>query len=172
MAGCRGRSVVGFVSHSAVLDFEQAAVGAEVLTVVAGLVAVEQVEGAGVVGHGNESEGRGCGQAGFGLLGLVIFAHELAGHAGFFHHPDAGATPAGYDHHLDEFLFGGADGFVLIEEVLSVGFEGRGVFTGEEDDAAENAVLQAVAGGGKFALLRDGSTGFTAVGSGGFDLEV
>jgi len=52
---------------AAVADFEEAAVGAEVLAVVTGFVTIDEFEGAGIVAEGAE----GDGGAGGGLLGWV-----------------------------------------------------------------------------------------------------
>jgi hypothetical protein len=147
-------------------------VGPQVLAVVTGLVAKDEIEGAGVVaerakGDGTESGGRVVGS------GIHI---ELAIHLGFerrlFELPDAGAAPAGYRHGVDEVLFDACDRLEFREEFGGERLEGFLGFAIEDDDFAENAVLEGVARGGKFALLGERATGFAAVGAGSFDLEV
>ena len=146
--------------------------GAEVLTVATGFVAVHEIEGAGLIGKSCEGGARDVGGVGVGIARSLEFLLHLLCERACFQSPHAGATPAGGGHHFDEVLFGGAYGAEFREESGGEGLEGLLVFAGKDDAGAESTVFEGVAGGGEFALLSDGATGFAAVGAGGFDLTV
>ena len=142
--------------------------GAEVLAVVTGLIAIDEIESAGFTGKTGEGKHRSVG--GMGVhLGLV---RDLIREGLPFHKPYTCAPPAGDNHHLDKIYLdwaGRAEFFKNFgDEVLEV-FD---VFAGQENAFTEQSVFDGVAGGGKFALLGDGPTGFAAVGARGLDLKI
>ena len=192
-AGRGGRGVVGFVSHSAVLDFEQAAVGPKILAVETGFVAVDEIEGTRF--GGKRAESHGGQEAGMEHRGavFVVFSDELGIHSFALDVPDALLAPTGYGHGVDERFFEGGRRTELIPERGNEIEERFGFFAAEKDMGGENAVFDGVAGGGEFALLGDRAltTGASlcfsvvgirpdrfaavwaaAVGARGFDLEI
>jgi hypothetical protein len=89
-------------------------VSARVLAIVTGLVAIDQLEGAGVVAESAEGERATGGGVfdgiAFGGVACFRLGAHLVFHAGFFHAPDPHLTPAGDGHVLDEGDFDGGLG--------------------------------------------------------------
>jgi len=142
-----------------------------ILAVVTGLVPVEEIEGAGVIGKKAEGDaGEDFGLASRGGI-LVVLAVHLNLEGGLFKMPGAHTAPAGDDHGVDEVRFDGIGGLESGDELLVEGVERFLAFPVKEHRLAKQAVLDGVAGGGDFALLSDWSTGFAAVRPGGFDLK-
>jgi len=126
------------------LQFEQAAVGAEVLTVVAGLVTVDEIEGTRVVAEGTEGEASERFRREFGGKGFHVFALHLDFQAGLLDVPGAGAAPAGDCHGVDEVFLDGSAGLEFLIELGGEFVEGVEVFAVENDAFAEPAVLDGV----------------------------
>ena len=139
------------------------------MAVVAGFVAIDQVERTGIVAESAESERGASG----GLLlrdrGLGLSAH-LVLHAGLFHAPETHLTPAGYGHVFDKRGFDGGFGLKFFVEGGEESAEACLRLTFEDDGVAKHAVSYGVAGGREFALRRGGAPGFGTVGTGGLDL--
>ena len=88
------------------------------------------------------SKARACGSV----------AREQVG----FKSGDAVEAPGGVDHFLDELFFGGRLGLVFSEEFLDVALVGGGVFGGQEDGLAGEAVTERIE---RSALLAGGGAG-------------
>ena len=166
--------------------------GAEVLAVEAGFVAVDEVEDARFGGEGAESHG--CQETGMehGCAVFVVFGYQAAIHSVALDVPDALLAPARYGHGVSERFLERCSGTELIVKSGDEVEESLGFLAAEQDMGGENAVFDSVAGRGEFAVGRDRSltTGasrcfsvvgirpdrFTAVwtasvGAGSFDLE-
>jgi hypothetical protein len=126
-------------------------VGAEILAVADRVVAVEQVERAGIVAEGLEGEGCEGGVVFSASDGSGLFA-DLVFHGCFLHAPEAELAPLGRGHLLHEKVFHRGFGLELVFEV------------------GEEAMLQGVAARVSLAFGRDGPAGFGSVGTGGLDL--
>ena len=140
-------------AHAELLDFEEAAVGAEVLAVEAGFVAIDEVEGArgggeGAEGHGGQETGMKHGGAIF-----IVFGDELGIHGVALDVPDALLAPAGYSHGVDERFFEGGGGLEFAVESGDEVEEGLGFLAAEEDVGGENAVFEGGARRGEFTDL-------------------
>ena len=144
---------------------------AEVLAVVAGFVTIDEIESAGVVGEGAESHAGEYAWFVLGSAGLVVFASHLSFHGTLLDNPEASSTPAGYRHGVDEILF---DTGLRLEFVVKASGEVDEtllVLAVDDDVCGEDAVFDGILGGGTFALLSNGATGFTAVVARGLVLE-
>jgi hypothetical protein len=153
------------------LDFEQAAMGAEILAVEAGFIAIEEVEGARFVGESAESHGREKRGAEHGSAVFVMLAEELGIDGIVLNIPDALLTEAGYSHDVDQGFLEGRGRLKFVAEVCDDLEKGLGVFGFQEDLTGEQAVFFGVAGSGKFAGGRDRSAGSGSVGTGSLDLK-
>jgi len=144
-------------------------VGAEVLAVVAGFVAVDEIERAGIVAESAEGE-RGTGGGILrGVRGFGAFAHFML-HGSLFNAPEPHLTPTGNGHVFDE---GGFDVGLRLEFFVESGEEPAEAVLGlafEDDGAGEHAVSYGVAGGGLFALRGDWASGFGSIGAGSLGL--
>jgi hypothetical protein len=148
-------------------DFHEAAVGSEVLALIADFVAAQGIEDAGVVGQLFDGEGGGGGV----VVGRVL-AIELVVEGGGFNGPDAEETPAGGGHGFDQRFFEGGLRLEFSGEVSDELEEAGLVLDLESQGVAEDAVTGGVVGGGAFALGRNRSAGFDAVGTGRLALLV
>jgi hypothetical protein len=145
--------------------------GAEVLAVEAGFVAIDEVEGTRIGGEGAESHGGQETGVEHGGAVFVVFGDELAVHGVALDVPDALLAPAGYGHGVDEGFFEGGGGTELIVESGDEVQESLGFLAAEKDVGGKNAVFDGVAGGGGFAGGRDRSAGSASVGAGSGDLK-
>jgi hypothetical protein len=129
---------------AAVDQFQKAAVSAQVLAIVTGLVAIDQLEGARVVAEGAEGErATGGGVFGMGVFGLG--AH-LVFHVGFFDAPDPHLAPTSDGHVFDEGNFNGG---LRLKFGVQIGEEHVEAFLGfalQNDGAGEDAMGHGVAG--------------------------
>ncbi len=163
----RGGIVVGFGA-----PFQEHGEGSGKLTVVADFVAVEEVDGrGGSAAEVLQGEGGLGGRVSlFGGIGagVVDFGDGMF-EGGGLHGEDAEGAPAGDGHVFDEGageVVGGLEGgFEGREE----GFEGRGVFEGEDDVAGQEAVARGVLGRAALPFFGLGSVRFGSVGLGGSD---
>lgn len=126
--------------------------GAVELAVEGGFVAVDEVEDAGLIGESAEGAG---GADGGGTVG-VVEGHFLVDD-GLFDTPGAHLAPVGGGEFLDEGAGGGGGGLMfegeLMEEFIE---EGLGLVV-EDDGLGEEAVAEAIAGGGLAAFGCSGS---------------
>jgi hypothetical protein len=141
---------------------EEVVEGALVHAMVAGLVAIDEVEagggGGGGVGAGDGGEGASGGVVGGGAV-------DEGGLDG----PAAADAPLADDHLLDVAELDGVAGVVAGDEVVEEGAEGGGGLVLEDDGAGEEAVADGVRGGTLFALRGDGAAGAGAIGAGCID---
>ena len=153
----------------------EAAEGAVKLAGEAGLVAVQEAEGAGVV-EGELAEAGGGAESAIEAFDAVfdvgvhvghLFIHDRA-----LHVPGARETPAADGHLLDEQGLGGGDGAELIgegfvhdDELGAVLDVEAGEFGG--DVGVGQAVAECVASAAGLAFGGGGAAGFGAVGAGG-----
>jgi len=141
------------------LQFDETAVGTEVLTVITGFVTVDEIEGAGLIGKRSEG-GAGEGSAGLGAGSppawdscFICFARQLVSRA----HTRVRRQRA-YGHHFDKIFFGGADGAEFREQVGCEGLERFLIFRrGATMQELRAPCFEGVARGGEFALLTTGS---------------
>jgi len=145
-------------------EVEETLEGKVVLAVVAGFVAAEVVEEAGVVGEVAEGA---CGLG--GVLGggeVSEFGGTVFGFVaddGAFETPGAEATPAGDGHAVDDVLFDFVGGLELGAEGFEEAGETLGGFVGQDYGSSEETVLGGVAGGVGFAFGGEGALGFGSV---------
>jgi hypothetical protein len=143
--------------------------GAEVLTLVTGIVAVDEIEGSGIVAEG--AEGDGCaGGIVFATTGADRLVADLVIHPRLFHAPEAQLAPSRRGHHFDEGAFDRCLGLELFDEIVEDFQEPLFNFALEHDRGGEQAVFDRIAGGIVFAFGRDGPAGSGSVSTGGLDL--
>ena len=85
----------------------KAAVSAEILAIETRLVAIDQLERAGVVAEGAEGQRTTGGVVFVFAYALFDLGAHLLLHVGLFDAPDPHLTPAGYGHVFDEGEFDG-----------------------------------------------------------------
>ncbi|HTA41083.1 MAG TPA: hypothetical protein VK789_01475 [Bryobacteraceae bacterium] len=142
---------------------------AEIPTVKASFVAVEEFERMRIVAEGTKGEGRDGGGV-FGRFRSAGLTADLVIRGGLFHAPNAQLAPADDGHVLDERGFDGYPGlefFVESGQQLSETLDG---FSFENDCAGEQAVNYGVTGRGWFAFGSFGAVGFGSVAAGCMDL--
>jgi hypothetical protein len=169
--------------------------GALILAAVADFVAIEEFEGAGVVGEIGKGEGSVHGRdlvvllIGVRVAGALLYVDgvDVVGHLDA---PEAAATPVGDRHDFDETAL---DGVFRLEEFVEFGKkfgEAWSRLAGENDGGGEQAVTGGILGGAGAALRcdrpvgvdgvgggdgftdgRDRSAGFFPVSTGGFDTQ-
>jgi hypothetical protein len=166
-----GRGTVAIRSSGfglAVTEFLERGESVAELALVAGVVAVEEIDGAGFAGEFAEgSEGLGCvagRESDFG--GGVDFEVEARG----FEVLGAALTPRGYGHVFDQDVFGGGPGLMFVLKIGEKLLELFLGFAGEDDFFREQSVTETVLGRGVFALFGFGAAGFCAVDARGVDL--
>jgi len=142
-----------------------------ILAAVADLVAIEEFEGAGVVGEISEGEGSVHGRdlvvflVGVGIAGALLYVDgvDVVGH---FDAPEAAATPVRDGHDFDETAL---DDVFRLEQFVEIGEkfgEAGGGFRGKNNRGGEQAVAGGVLGGTGLALRSDGSVGVDGIGGG------
>jgi len=107
-----------------------------------------------------------CGlevEAGEEAVGLEDGEGVVAGDEAGFEERDAAEAPGGIGELVDKVRFGGIGGLVFVEELAAVGFEGGGVFGGEDGRGGGKAVTEGVAGGAEFAFRGAGAGGVLGV---------
>jgi hypothetical protein len=146
-------------------EFQKAAYGASELAIETGFEAVEQVEGAGVVGEGAKCQSTDCVRIFIGHEGVEAASFPF--HYGVFQFPDAGYQPVKMGHVFDDGVLGRGLGPVCAHEMVEDGDSfGFGCGIGEKGFGAQT-VAEAVAGGVGYALGGDGPAGFGPVGARG-----
>jgi len=146
--------------------------GALVVATVADFVAVEALEGEGVVAERGECEGGVHGGdlsvfvVGNGVIGTLLGVDGV-GVLDHFKTPEAAAAPVGDGHDLDEAGFAGGFGLELVKELGEKGGEASVGLAGEDDGLGEYGVAGGVLGGAGFTLWSDCSVGVDGVGGGG-----
>ena len=140
--------------------------GAVVLAVEAGLIAVEDIEPAGFVGHFAAGVGGEIGGVGGFGRGVPLFGN-FGADAGLLHAPETHLTPAADGHVFEELKFDGGGGLKFAVEFVEQFVETIEGFAIENDGASEEAVPGSVAGGDLFSVVGDGAAGFRSVGARG-----
>jgi hypothetical protein len=158
-----GLSHIGLAHGLAQL--QQESEGAGKLAVEAGIVAIEEIEGAGPIAEAAKSQS-GAG-AWFRSRGSMLVHFDL--HGGFLNRQEAHQAPARDRHVFDQ----GALDFVLRSEVAledadEIG-ENLRIFVIEDDDLGEHAMTQAVGRGTSLRFGCFGAGGLGAVGARGAD---
>lgn len=137
------------------------------LTFEAGVIAIEKIERT-ALGEGGYGEGCTCGFL-FTGEAFGLFAH-FEGNGGAFGSPETDLAPSGGDEGVDKGGFDEIAGMKLVVEEVGEIFEACGRFFVEDHVAGEETVTEAVAGGGGFTGLGDGTFGFAAVDARGVGL--
>ena len=150
---------------------EEVVDGAVELAVAAGLDAVEELEGFGVVDEGGDGEGDAAGLA--DLVPFLLEEGPLADHfevdGNVLGEPKAAHAPAGEGHFVDEGGFDGVGRLKFRDEGIAEGIEQGAVLVGEEVSAAGvGAVLVGVLRGAGLTLRGYGATGLGSVDARGF----
>jgi hypothetical protein len=145
--------------------------GAEVLAVEAGFVAVDEIEGARFGGEGAESHGGQETGMEHGGAVFVVFGYQAAIHSVALDVPDALLAPARYGHGVNERLLESGSGTELILKSGDQVEESLGFLAAEQYVGGENTVFDSVAGRGEFAVGRDRSAGLASVGAGSGELK-
>jgi hypothetical protein len=158
LRGGGGRGGAGFEKH---------VIGAGVLAVVAGFVAMEDVEGAGLVAKGAEGLGGASGWLAGGV-GLVDFRSKTL----LFNTPDAHEAPAGDSHILNQGSLIGGEGLEFGFDGSEEDGEGSGVFACEDDGLGEDAVAECVVGRAAFAFEGFRSSGLRPICAGDADTSM
>lgn len=161
----RRRGVAGAVLHA-----HEAAVGAEILPVKSGFIAVQELECVGIIGEGAKGKGGSrfllnCGVAVFGGVLFDFTVHERLLHDGHAHSP-----PAGGNHVVDEGVFERGLGLEFVAERLGESVEFGVGFGLEENRFGEGSVAGGVLSGGVLAGARGRSAGFGVVDTGSLEL--
>jgi len=152
----------GIVRREGGAQQEQILEGAPIDVVVAGLIAAEEGEAAGIV---RVLEGAGEGGDSVAGVGDVEATVEELG----FEAPGAAHAPLCGDHFFDDAVLnsvGRAEALQVVDETL---FEARGGFATEEDDFGDQAVAEGVLRGDLLAGVRDRAVGASAIGAGRLD---
>jgi hypothetical protein len=153
------------LSHIGLSQFQQEGEGAGELAVEAGIVAIEEIEGAGPIAEA----AKGQGGAGAWLRGRGGMLVHFDLHSGFLNRQKTHKAPARDRHVFDQ----GALDFVLrseaaLEDADEIG-ENLRIFVIKDDDLGEHAMAQAVGRGTSLRFWCVGSGGFGAVGARGAD---
>ena len=129
-----------------------------------GKLAMEFIEDIGASGAAGEDQS----QRGFGgrSRGREEGADDLRLDAG-----EAAAVPIGLDESLDEIVFQRANGVELLAVILREGFEGGGIFAGDDEGASLDAVFQGIEAGRGLPLFRAGASGSLRIQAVGVDLS-
>jgi len=148
--------------------------GAAELGAEAGLVAVEALEGAGIVAEGLVSDdGAGFGGADFELFEDFGFLEvHLAVEEGGLEGQEAVVPPADGDQLIDEVALGAGLGLVVGQVVCAKGIELLLGFVSEDEPAGGESVGEAGGVGAGAALGGDRSAGSGAVGARGIDASL
>jgi hypothetical protein len=164
---------LGFVLQFSGAELQEELQGPVVHAAEAGLVTVDEPEGALVIGEGLEGEGDAAGVVDEVVVPLdpFLLIHHLQVEHGGFDFPEAALPPAGGDHLEDEILFD----FALWGELYLIVIQERieffpGLIGEDEEVGRGKAVFEGVFGGFLFTLRRFGAAGLGAIGAGGLDL--
>jgi len=151
---------------------EKTAEGAGELAVGGGFVAVEEGEGAGVVGEGAEGEDGASGAVGLAFAGGGVgLLHDFVVDGGVFEGPETELAPAAPGHGFDGGGFGWSLRVEFAADFVDEFVEAGGGFAVEEETSGEEAVTDGIVGGVPFAFGRFGAAGFRAVFAGGAGFE-
>jgi hypothetical protein len=142
--------------------------GSGELAVIGGVIAEQEFGGESYIARASERRNRADG----GRSDQFILQSDVAIEGRLLHAPNSQLTPARGGHGFDQRELRGRAGLVLIEIGVKKIVEALRAFLFEDDGAGEEPVLEAVAGGVAFTLIRDGALGTGSVGSGGLDLFV
>ena len=141
--------------------------GAVVLALKGGFVAIHARERVALIAEATEGESGGDGRGvTSGCDGLLMGDFEID--LVLLDAEDAEQAPAGGGHGFDEFAFGGGGGAVFGHVFVDEGFEPCAGFGGEDDGLGEHAVAEVAGGGGADGLAFGCGCagGFRSVGAG------
>jgi len=160
------RGILGFVWQNHFFRLLEEVEAARILAIVTGVIAIEEVEDAGLVSQFAEGDG---GASGGGAIGeILLFDFEAPGFA--FDGPDARLAPERDGHFFEEGLLGGSFGLKFgVEGGEELG-EDVGVFVVEDDGSGEDAVANGVLRGAEFAFGSFRAAGIGAIEARGEDL--